>query len=104
MQLFGGYQFVTGSGNVFGSDKVFETAWAGLRYETGPWAFTGACYYYYYYYYYYWAQNTYLAAAKATCQTVTNGYATKTPLNRGVGRQIALNCSGELNQGIRARS
>jgi hypothetical protein len=41
----------------------------------------------------------YLTAAKATRQTVTNGYAAKTPLNRGVGRQIALNCSGELNQG-----
>ena len=86
----GGYQFTTGTGNVFGSDKVLETAWAGLRYETGPWAFTGA--------YYYWGQNAYLNAKLQTCQTVTNGYATK-PLNGGVGRQIAANCSGELNQG-----
>jgi len=29
---------------------------------------------------------------------VTNGYTAK-PLNGGVGRQIAPNCSGELNQG-----
>ena len=48
--------------------------------------------------YYYWAQNSYLTAANATCQTVTNGYATK-PLNGGVGRQIAGHCSGEFNQG-----
>ena len=85
-----GYQFLTSGNLAFGSDKVLETAWAGLRYETGPWSFTGA--------YYYWAQNAYLNAKLETCQTVTNSYV-KTPLNGGFGKQIAANCSGELNQG-----
>ncbi len=81
-----GYQFLTAGKLAYGSDKVLETAWTGLRYETGPWAFTGA--------YYYWGQNAYLNAKSENCSTASSG-----KINNGFGKQIASNCSGELNQG-----
>ena len=71
----GGYQFITSGNLAFGSDKELETAWAGLRYETGPWAFTSA--------YYYWSQNSYLNAKTETC-TQTSGPG---KVNNGFGSQ-----------------
>ena len=62
------YQFLTSGNLIFGSDKVLQTAWAGARYETGPWAFTGA--------YYNWSHNRYIGklfgAATATPQQLHN--------------------------------
>jgi predicted porin len=50
----GGYSLfttTTAGTDAYQSDKVFETAWVGATYETGPWAFTGA--------YYHLAQDSY---------------------------------------------
>ena len=83
----GGYQFLTSGALAYGSDRVLQTAWAGLKYETGPWSFTGA--------YYYWSQDAYLSNKFQTCaQTSGPG-----KVNNGIGAQIGSNCSGDFNQG-----
>lgn len=84
----GGYQYVTTATRAFGSDRTRETAWAGVRYEDGPWTLAAA--------YYYWGQNSYLNAAYETCaQTTAAAQASKT----FVGARIGANCSGDFNQG-----
>lgn len=73
----GGYRYITNpNGNLaFGSDRVRETAWAGVSYVDGPWRLVGA--------YYYSNSNSYLTPDKGnagngaplnTCagQTYTN--------------------------------
>ena len=74
----------------YGSDRVLETAWAGARYEDGPWAFTGA--------YYYWSQNSYIDNRGRDCPTVTT--ANKGALGKTfIGNTVGTNCSGDFNQG-----
>jgi predicted porin len=64
----GGYQMYTVNNQPFalGSDKILQTAWAGAKYETGPWAFTAA--------YYHLTQDAFLlnSAAGSTCAQQTN--------------------------------
>lgn len=87
----GGYQYFTTTSTTAASsanlpyytDRILDTAWAGARFETGPWAVTGA--------WYYWSQNSYITGAsfgsnkaEGTCAYITAGYAT-TPLNSGGG-------------------
>ena len=92
----GGYQFLTTTKlgvNAFGSDKLENTEWAGVRYEMG-WGLniTGA--------YYHWGQNSYLNASNVTCAANNAAYANGTSsVNNGVGKQIASNCAGDFNQG-----
>ncbi len=78
----GGYRYLTvtnGSiGNeAFGSDRERDTAWAGARYEDGPWSLSGA--------WYWWGQNSYLSAidpTKGGVMGVTNTCAANTATNR----------------------
>ncbi len=93
----GGYQFLTTTTNgteLFSSDKVLQTAWAGLKYETGPWSFTGA--------YYYWNQNSYLtysAEGGTACAAATTSNIKKATAGTFIGNTVASNCSGDFNQG-----
>ena len=87
----GGYQYVTTANptlQAFGSDRIRETAWAGIRYEDGPWSLTGA--------YYFFSQNSFLNNENLTCaQTTTAALTSRT----FVGQRIGSNCSGDFNQG-----
>ncbi len=93
----GGYQFLTTATNgteLYSSNRVLETAWAGLKYETGPWSFTGA--------YYYWSQNQYLAWSAeggTACTTATHSNIGKAKAGTFIGNTIGSNCSGDFNQG-----
>ena len=97
----GGYQYVTTSNptlQAFGSDRIRETAWAGARYEDGPWSFTGA--------YYFFSQNSFLSTATGviagtniaanTCAGATISAQRSTTF---VGTRVGSNCSGDFNQG-----
>ncbi len=84
----GGYRFVTSGVQAFGTDRILQTEWAGARYQTGPWAITGA--------YYNWNQNSYINAALHNCAYVNSHPPVAT---NGIGRQIGSNCSGDYNQG-----
>ncbi len=92
----GGYQFYTGTsttGQAFGTGatKNLQTEWAGAKYETGPWAFTGA--------YYHWSQGDYVDSKQHTCAYNNTNIAGSTKVNDGVGKQIGGNCSGALDEG-----
>ena len=83
----GGYQMWTVNNQPFGigSTKTLQTEWAGAKYETGPWAFTGA--------YYHLSQNNYVARSltgSLTSPTAANCTTTSTNLQKG-------NCSGDTN-------
>ena len=116
--LFGGYQFVQQSNpgepqcilqrgqhdrrlsvrldrhSAFDSDRDRQTAWAGVRYEDGPWSLTGA--------YYFFSQNSYLSDGNAggfaneTCAGQRNAALTSRTF---VGHRVGSNCSGDFNQG-----
>ncbi len=100
----GGYQYTTSGTLLFNSDKVLDTAWAGAKYEDGPWSLTGA--------YYYWSQNNYLTADtgtvtydgqtanKNTClgQTLNNLSKKNAATPTFIGNATGKNCSGDLNQ------
>jgi hypothetical protein len=45
-QTAGWYRLNTSGKAAFGTDKVLETAFAGVKYETGPWTLAAAYYYY----------------------------------------------------------
>ncbi len=79
----GGYKFLSGlpagyGNELFGSNRVRETAWGGVSYEDGPWRLVGA--------YYNWHQNSYLNTSFVGCTVSTAGVQ-------------STNCSGEVNQG-----
>ncbi len=81
----GGYQFFTlfaPNDRAFGSDRIENTEWAGVRYDFS-WGLnlTGA--------YYHWGQDSFLNAAGNNCQ---NG---SKPL---VGNRTPSNCAGDFNQ------
>ena len=95
----GGYRYVTTTNSAteaFGSDRIRETAWAGISYVDGPWRLVGA--------YYYFSQNSYLSNATGTTGGSPNnrcdGAAAKNIGTKGfVGSPIGANCSGDFNQG-----
>ena len=94
----GGYRYVTTASatlQAFGSDKIRDTAWAGISYVDGPWRLVGAWYNY--------GQNSYLSNATG----LTNGLANNTcagatAKNRAtsgfVGNTTGSNCSADYNQ------
>jgi predicted porin len=101
----GGYQFFTlGAGGVgpnynpaydraFGSDRIQNTEWAGIRYDFS-WGLnlTGA--------YYHWGQDSFLNNKGQNCATVTsanitNKYASPSHF---VGNTAGNNCAGDFNQ------
>ncbi len=85
----GGYKYVTTLNpllQAFGTDRIRETAWAGVRYEDGPWALVGA--------YYFFSQNSFLNASNQNCTQATNAIAAT-----ALGAHIGSNCSGDFNQG-----
>ncbi len=84
----GGYRFITSGVRTFGTDRILQTEWAGARYESGPWAVTGA--------YYHWDQNSFVNAALHDCAYVNSHPPVAT---NGIGRQIGSNCAGDYNQG-----
>ncbi len=83
----GGYQMWTVNNQPFGigSTKTVQTEWAGAKYETGPWAFTGA--------YYHLSQNNYVARSlTGSLTSPTAAACTTTSTNSQKG-----NCSGDTN-------
>jgi len=97
----GGYRYLTGSGNLFDSNRVLDTAWAGVSYEDGPWRLVGA--------WYWWSQNNYLTAATGTnaitglannsCAQVTVNNISSKAKGTFIGSTTGSNCSGDLNEG-----
>ena len=93
----GGYRYVSTGNLLFDSDRDRQTAWAGARYEDGPWSFTGA--------YYFFSQNSYLTGATGVN---AGGFANNTCVGATynavhnaafVGTRVGANCSGDFNQG-----
>ena len=64
------------------------TAWAGVRYEDGPWALVGA--------YYFFSQNSFLNASDQTCAVSTTAALRSATF---IGTRVGSNCSGDFNQG-----
>ena len=90
-----GYGFTSmsgGAGNLYNTDRILQTEWAGASYETGAWTFTGA--------YYHEGQNSYTTGTGVTCAKATAaapykvGGATQTP-----AITTPSNCSGDINFG-----
>ncbi|MGA7324330.1 MAG: porin [Rhodomicrobium sp.] len=81
----GGYGLATVTTNNFATDKVLETAWAGAKYEVGPWAFTGA--------YYHVSQNSFLTGAHATACTNAPTFVSGVKVDGH-----SSNCSGDFDQ------
>jgi hypothetical protein len=83
----GGYRYITNPNATiaFGTDRVRQTAWAGVSYEDGPWKLVGA--------YYFFSQNSYLNAENANC-AATTAAVSSTALFK-----VGANCSGDFNQG-----
>jgi len=94
----GGYQYVATGLLAFGSDRIRDTAWAGVSYEDGPWRLVGA--------WYFLDQNSFLNTATGlvtgtniaanTCAGATLNAQRSTTF---VGTRVGSNCSGDLNQG-----
>ena len=86
----GGYRYITNpNGTIaFGSDRIRETAWAGVSYEDGPWRLVGA--------WHFFDQNSFLNASRQNCATSTRAAQTSSTF---VGIRIGSNCSGDFNQG-----
>ncbi len=74
----------------YGSDRVLETAWAGARYESGPWSFTGA--------YYWYSQNSFLDYKGRTCGGQTAANIAAAAKGQFAGLTTGNNCSGDVNQ------
>ena len=96
----GGYQLFTNQnflkyGSVgdiaYGTDRVVETAWAGAKYETGPWALVAA--------YYWYHQNDYITASARNCVSQTAKNVTDKAANHFAGYTVGTNCAGDVNQG-----
>ncbi len=86
----GGYQ-LSFLNNILLTTKVLDTAWAGLKYEIGPWAFTGA--------YYYLGQNSFSEINNIGTSLVYNPHTTPAPTPSVGGCTVnAAACSGQLNQ------
>jgi hypothetical protein len=81
----GGYQYVATGLRAFGSDRIRETAWAGVSYEDGPWKLVGA--------WYFLSQNSFLNASFQNCAVTTAAVAATARF------RVGSNCSGDLNQG-----
>ncbi len=104
----GGYRYLTNSGAASvtnnyvyfpGSEKLLDTAWAGAKYQEGPWSFTGA--------WYYWSQGAYLTSntaanadgtIKGSCLGATRANIVSKAGNTFVGSVTGGNCSGDLNE------
>jgi predicted porin len=76
----GGYRLFVVNNNAFDTTKELQTAWAGAKYEVGPWSFTGA--------YYHLDQNSWVARS-ADGKTVTAKCSTN----------AHSNCSGNFDMG-----
>jgi predicted porin len=88
----GGYILGTVNNTPYGTTRTLETAWAGAKYEMGPWAFTGA--------YYHLSQNQYVAESAThgltTCAAATSTNVTNKGLGKFYGNQTqGANCSGD---------
>lgn len=77
-----GYAAVAANDRAFGSDKIENTEWAGVRYDFA-WglSLTGA--------YYHWGQDAYLNNKGQNCQTASKAL---------VGNPTPSNCAGNFNQ------
>jgi predicted porin len=84
----GGYKYVSTGLLAFGSDRIRETAWAGISYVDGPWTIGGA--------WYFFSQNSFLNAAGLNCAAATTAALTSATF---VGTRVGSNCSGDFNQG-----
>jgi predicted porin len=84
----GGYRYVTTGLLAFGSDRIRETAWAGVSYVDGPWRLAAA--------WYFFSQNSFLNASGQNCAIATRAAQTSATF---VGIRIGSNCSGDYNQG-----
>jgi predicted porin len=81
----GGYVLGAVNNTNFDTAKILQTAWAGAKYELGPWSFTGA--------YYHADQNSWLTGpAGKVVSCATNS-------KPSVGIAIPSNCSGNFNMG-----
>ena len=90
----GGYRYLTTTSltaQAFGSDRIRETAWAGVSYEDGPWKLVGA--------WYGLAQNSFLANGGVTCASLTTTNISNKAKGLYVGNTTGSNCSGDFNQG-----
>jgi predicted porin len=94
----GGYQYVSTGLLAFGSDRIRETAWAGVSYEDGPWKLVGA--------WYFLSQNSFLSTATGlvagtniAANTCAGATLTALRSTTFVGTRVGSNCSGDLNQG-----
>ena len=84
----GGYRYITTGLLAFGTDRIRETAWAGVSYVDGPWRLAAA--------WYRFAQNSFLNASEQNCAIATRAAQTSATF---VGIRIGSNCSGDYNQG-----
>jgi predicted porin len=91
----GGYRLITVNTAPYlpGNDRILQTAWGGIKYETGPWAVTGA--------YYHISQDAYLINSSTIpqCYQQTAANAAGKAAGTFVGNPTGSNCSGDLNQG-----
>jgi hypothetical protein len=87
----GGYRYLTSGTLAFGTDRIRQTAWAGVSYEDGPWRLAAA--------WYGFNQNSYLNSSFVNCINQTNTNIRNQRLGRYVGNTTANNCSGDYNQG-----
>jgi predicted porin len=79
----GGYRLVNVNNNNFATTKEIQTAWAGAKYETGPWSFTGA--------YYHFDQNSWRTGTGAGTACADNG--------SGKFNSKTSNCAGNFDMG-----
>jgi hypothetical protein len=94
----GGYRYVSTGLLAFGSDRIRETAWAGISYVDGPWTIGGA--------WYFFSQNSFLSTATGVvagtniaANTCAGTTLTAQRSATFVGTRVGSNCSGDFNQG-----
>lgn len=87
----GGYRYLTSGELAFGTDRIRQTAWAGVSYQDGPWNLVGA--------WYYFSQNSYLNSSFDTCAQVTASNVAHVASGKYIGNTTGSNCSGDFNQG-----
>ncbi|MGA7329513.1 MAG: porin [Rhodomicrobium sp.] len=81
----GGYAFSSVNNTAYDTARVLELAWVGAKYETGPWAFTGA--------YYNISQSSFLTGAKSAACTNTPTVVSGVKVDGH-----SSNCSGTFDQ------
>ena len=87
----GGYTIQTADAfNPFHTNKVLQTEWAGLSYETGPWTITGA--------YYHETQNSFLENTSATAfVNCAMGKKGASDVTQPAKITTPANCAGDIN-------